>query len=146
MRLDLYLQEARHLAARQRSVLNEAAEMMQGQGSLSPLEENGVLHGLQVLTENAISKAKHMLKAAGQPVPISAYDVFQRLGELGFVDKSDVPHWNAIIGMRNRIVHDYLNLDIELILNLVRRDEHEFIHDFVVADFPQELNLASSSP
>jgi len=112
MRLDLYLQEARHLAARQVAILGDAASRLESGGSLSALEESGVLHALQVLTESAIGKAKHMLKAAGQPVPVSAYDAFETLGKLGFIEKGDVSHWNAIIGMRNRIVHDYLNLDV----------------------------------
>ncbi|WP_018871288.1 MULTISPECIES: DUF86 domain-containing protein [unclassified Thioalkalivibrio] len=143
MQLELYLQEVRHLAGRQRAVLDEAAERLEDGGSLSPLEENGVLHALQVLAENAIGKAKHMLKAAGQPVPVSAHDAFQALAGLGFVDPAEVPRWNAIVGIRNRIVHDYLNLDIGLILELVRRGEHQFIHDFLVADLPESLRPRS---
>lgn len=139
MQLDLYLQEVRHLAARQKAILDQAAARLRDGDALTPLEENGVLHALQVLSENAIGKARHMLKAAGQPVPVSAYDVFRTLGELGYVASGDVAHWNAIIGVRNRIVHDYLNLDIGLILELVRRDEHHFIYDFVVADFPEAI-------
>jgi len=139
MRLDLYLQETRHLAARQVSILDEAAERLESGGSLSSLEESGVLHALQVLTENAIGKAKHMIKAVGHPVPVSAYDAFETLGRLDLIVKDDVPHWNAIIGMRNRIVHDYLNLDMDLILELVRRGEHHFVHDFVAADYPDSI-------
>lgn len=139
MRLDLYLQEARHLAARQISILDDAASRLESGGSLSALEESGVLHALQVLTENAIGKAKHIIKAANQPVPVSAYDAFETLSRLDFIEKNDVPHWNTIIGMRNRIVHDYLNLDINLILELVRRGEHHFIHDFVAADYPESI-------
>jgi uncharacterized protein YutE (UPF0331/DUF86 family) len=51
--------------------LAEARERVLAGGSLSRLEQNGVLHALQVLVENAIGKAKHLIKAAGEPVPVS---------------------------------------------------------------------------
>lgn len=137
MRLDLYLAETRHLAARQTGILDQAAQAMAQGRTLTPLEENGVLHSLQVLTENAIGKAKHTLRAYGQPVPVSAYDAFQALGALGLIDRGEVAHWNAIIGMRNRIVHDYLNLDMELVLQLVRQQDYRFIHAYLMADLPE---------
>jgi len=137
MRLDLYLAETRHLAARQTVILDQAAQAMEQGRTLAPLEENGVLHSLQVLTENAIGKAKHTLRAYGQPVPVSAHDAFQALGALGLIDRDEVAHCNAIIGMRNRIVHEYLNLDMELVLQLVRQQDYRFIHDYLMADLPE---------
>ncbi|WP_299232494.1 DUF86 domain-containing protein [uncultured Halomonas sp.] len=134
MRFDLYLAETRQLAARQSAVLDQAAALLDRGHILSALEENGVLHSLQVLTENAIGKAKHILKAMGEPVPVSAYDAFKTLSILGQVDASDLPTWNAVIGLRNRIVHDYLNLDIEIVLALVAERKHHFIRDYLMAD------------
>ena len=34
---------------------------------------------------------------------------------------SDIP-WRAIIGMRNRIAHDYLNIDLDIVWEVVQRD------------------------
>lgn len=34
---------------------------------------------------------------------------------------SDVP-WRAVIGMRNRIAHDYLNIDIDVVWDVVQSD------------------------
>jgi uncharacterized protein YutE (UPF0331/DUF86 family) len=133
MRLDLYLAETRQLAARQSAVLDQAAALLDQGRTLSPLEENGVLHSLQVLSENAIGKAKHTLKAMGQPVPVSAYDAFRTLAVHGQIDSADLPIWNAVIGLRNRIVHDYLNLDIEVVLSLVAERKHHFIRDYLMA-------------
>jgi len=134
MRLDLYLAETRQLAARQNAVLDQAAALLDQGKTLSPLEENGVLHSLQVLTENAIGKAKHTLKAMGQPVPVSAYDAFKLLSVHGQVDATDLPIWNSVIGLRNRIVHDYLNLDIEVVLALVAERKYHFIRDYLMID------------
>ena len=33
----------------------------------------------------------------------------------------DVP-WRAIIGMRNRIAHDYLNIDLDVVWDVVQHD------------------------
>lgn len=33
----------------------------------------------------------------------------------------DVP-WRAVIGMRNRIAHDYLNIDLDIVWEVVQRD------------------------
>ncbi len=77
---------------------------------LSGLEQNGVLHALQVLTENAIGKAKQILKASGEPVPVSAYDAFTALARINEISVNELTAWNAIIGLRNRIVHEYMNI------------------------------------
>lgn len=134
MRLEAYLAETRQLAERQCALLNQAAKRLSEGDTLSDLEENGVLHALQVLTENAIGKAKHILKLQGHTVPVSAYDTFHQLIALGYLPKTDQPNWNAIIGLRNRIVHDYLNLNMSLVLEVVQTHRYHFIRDFLLAD------------
>ena len=100
---------------------------------LSRLEQNGVLHALQLLVENAVGKAKQLLKAAGKQVPLSAYDSFICLAELGIVKSSDLSVWNAAIGLRNRIVHDYMNTDMTRVLELVKKEQYRFITEFLLA-------------
>ena len=65
-------------------MLDEVQKRLQQSQSLSKLEEAGALHALQVLTENAIGKAKVTLKSLDQAVPISGYDAFAQLGDLGY--------------------------------------------------------------
>ena len=134
MRLDLYLAETRTLAARQKSVLEAAANKIKTEDGLSELEQNGVLHALQLLVENAIGKAKHILKAQSLPVPVSAYDAFRDLAALTHPAITDLEQWYSIIGLRNRIVHDYLNLDMQHVQRLVSNEAYMFIYDFLMAD------------
>lgn len=108
MRLDLYQQETALLARQQATLLDEARAALSTGRALTPLEQNGVLHPIQVLIENAIGKTKHLLKAAGEPVPLSAYDVFQELANIGILPPQTLTAWNNAIGLRNRIVHDYM--------------------------------------
>ena len=131
MRLDLYQAETQRLACEQSAMLDEARQKLAAKQFLSPLEQAGILHALQVLIENAIGKAKHLLKAVGDPVPVSAYDAFSSLVRVGVLLPENLPQWNEIISIRNRIVHDYMNIDMKVILALVQTAQHQFIIDFL---------------
>lgn len=132
MRLDLYQAETALIAQEQSALLDEARTTILSGGTLSRLEQNGVLHAIQVLVENAIGKAKQLLKAAGKQVPLSAYDSFIGLAELGIVKSSDLTDWNAIIGLCNRIVHDYMNNDLSRVLELVKNEQYRFVTAFLL--------------
>lgn len=132
MRLDLYQSETALIAQEQSSLLDEASERLKDGGILSRLEQNGVLHALQVLIENAVGKAKQLLKASDKQVPLSAYDSFVGLAHLGYISEVELPSWNAAIGLRNRIVHDYMNIDMQLVLELVKNRHYQFITGFLL--------------
>jgi uncharacterized protein YutE (UPF0331/DUF86 family) len=132
MRLDLYQAETERIAAEQTALLDEARDMLTGGRRLSALESNGVLHALQVLIENSIGKAKQWLKGKGEPVPVSAYDAFAALARVGLIASDDLPGWNALVGIRNRIVHDYMNIDLGRIHSLVLEDRYRFVSDFLL--------------
>jgi uncharacterized protein YutE (UPF0331/DUF86 family) len=134
VRLDLYQAETAHIAREQGALLDEARTKLLAGENLSRLEQNGVLHALQVLIENAIGKSKQRLKAAGEPVPVSAYDAFAALARRGGIHEDELPAWNAVIGLRNRIVHDYMNIDMARVLELVQLGRHEFVVIFLLAD------------
>ena len=141
MRLDLYQAETALIAQQQTSLLDEAAERLQSGGSLSRLEQNGVLHAIQVLVENAVGKSKQLLKAAEKQVPLSAYDSFVGLAELGYINEQKLPAWNAAIGLRNRIVHDYMNINMQWILELVKNDQYRFVSDFLMTPIAAVTHL-----
>ena len=132
MRLDLYQAETERIAAEQTALLEEAREALKGGRQLSALESNGVLHALQILIENAIGKAKQWLKTKGEPVPVSAYDTFATLARVGSIPSDDLPGWNALVGIRNRIVHDYMNIDLGRIHALVLEERYRFVTDFLM--------------
>ena len=131
MRLDLYQAETARIAAEQSALLAQARAIMT-QRNLSLLEQNGVLHALQVLIENAIGKAKQSLKSHQQPVPVSAYDTFAVLARTGEIDAASLPDWNAVIGLRNRIVHDYMNIDMDKVMALVTSSHEQFVTAFLL--------------
>jgi uncharacterized protein YutE (UPF0331/DUF86 family) len=133
MRLDLYQIETAQTAREQGSLLDEACQRLSDGERLSRLEQNGVLHALQVIIENAIGKAKQILKTQGEPVPVSAYDALASLERIGIIPTADLPAWNAAIGLRNRIVHEYMNIDIDRVLELVQVNQHKLVTAFLLA-------------
>ncbi len=131
MRLDLYQAECERIARQQQTVLDQVATRLRAGESLSLLEQGGVLHALQVLVENAIGKCKHWLKALNVAVPVSAYDAFFELQSLGYIEAATLNEWNAAIGLRNRIVHDYMSIDAALVNGLILAGKHHFIAEFL---------------
>jgi uncharacterized protein YutE (UPF0331/DUF86 family) len=135
MRLDLYQVETARIAAEQSALLAQAKAILSEGRALTPLEQGGVLHALQILIENAIGKAKQWLKASGQPVPISGYDAFSALANSALIAPADLPAWNAIIGLRNRLVHDYMNIDMDQVNTLLAADKDQFVVRFLLKEF-----------
>lgn len=132
MRLDLYQSETVLIAKEHSLLLDEARQQMMVGGSLSRLEQKGVLHALQVLVENSIGKAKQILKSKNENVPVSAYDALAALAQLKVISDADLTKWNAVIGLRNRIVHEYMNLDIERVLEFVKDEQDRFVTEFLL--------------
>lgn len=106
-----------------------------GAGFASPfsaLEYGGILHALQTLAENAIGKAKQLCRHHGGVVPPNAYDAFLQLQTLGIVSAQALVSWRNVIGLRNRIVHDYLNVDSLVIYDVLRRRDYALALDFLL--------------
>ena len=78
-----------------------------------------------MLTENAIGKAKLQIKQRQQAVPVSAFDAFAQLHREQLIDDEAMRNWTAAIGLRNRIVHEYLNVDMSVIETLVKERRYE---------------------
>jgi uncharacterized protein YutE (UPF0331/DUF86 family) len=136
MRLDLYHAECVRIADEQMALLDEAKQRILSGEPLTRLEQSGVLHAFQILIENAIGKSKHLLKSVGSTVPVSAYDAFASLAQKGEISLLALQEWNSTIGLRNRLVHDYMNIDMQLIYELIINDRPQFIAAFLRKPIP----------
>ena len=137
MYLELYQQETEKLAERNGKLLNALHDKLDSTEELSIIEEQAMLHALQVIIENAIGKARHLLKAKNEKVPISAYDLFERLYELGLIDVNAQQKWKKIIGLRNTIVHEYMKINITLVKAIVKKEQYSFVLNFLNSPFTQ---------
>jgi len=87
--------------------------------SWTRVERKGAERLLQILVEACIGVSKHWLKQQNKVLPTDAYSVFEKLMELQLIPVEEAQEWQRIIGMRNAIVHDYLNLDEKVIKAII---------------------------
>lgn len=135
MDLTLYQQQSEKLARFNRYLLDEAAQRLKQSADFTPMEEMGVLHSIQVIIENAIGKAKHILKMKQLSVPVSAYDSFELLAISDLITKEDLVIWRKIIGLRNSIVHEYMEVNMEIVFDVVKNHYYQFVLDFLTTPF-----------
>jgi uncharacterized protein YutE (UPF0331/DUF86 family) len=87
--------------------------------SWTRVERKGAERLLQTLVEACIGVSKHWLKQQNKVLPVDAYSVFEKLMDLQLISADEAQDWQRIIGMRNAIVHDYLNLDEKVIKAII---------------------------
>ena len=92
-----------------------------------------LVENIKGTANEVIGKAKQQLKARGETGPVSAYDAFAALARVGCIPADSLPAWNAVIGLRNRIVHDYMNVDMEKIFAFLRAHGDRPVLDFLRA-------------
>lgn len=136
MDFNAYQTETTFITRERERLLDDVRDRLHRQECLSRLEQNGVLHALQVLLENAIGKAKHLLKAHDESVPTSAYDAFTALARLHIISSMDLDYWYSGIGLRNRIVQDYMNININLVLSWISSRQYQKLVAFLLTPMP----------
>jgi uncharacterized protein YutE (UPF0331/DUF86 family) len=141
MKIELYQAETEKICRLHQNILEEARDRLQMGNNFSNMEKQGIIHSLQVLIENAIGKAKHLLKLKQQTIPTSAYDVFELLQQLDIINDSD--KWQKTIGFRNTIVHEYMNVSETIVFAIIEKQEYQFILDFLNKPFAEFLTATN---
>ncbi|MBB1465194.1 DUF86 domain-containing protein [Vibrio sp. SG41-7] len=85
---------------------------------------------LQVFTEMCIGLSKHMVKKIQNKSVIEAYQSFSILKEHNLISSNELRAWKQIIGMRNGLVHDYLNIDLLIIEDILRERHYQTLAEF----------------
>lgn len=67
-----------------------------------------------------------------EAVPVSAYDAFAQLHRDKLITDEAMRNWTAAIGLRNRIVHDYLNVDMSVIEALIKEQKYQLQVQFLL--------------
>lgn len=127
--LQLYLTEA---TKHQQDYCQQLDELRAdlAQGELRRRDYLAIERLLQVLTELCIGLAKHCLKQYQHNAAADAYQTFTQLHQHGFLSADELAQWRQIIGMRNGLVHDYLNIDINIIRLVVAQGHYQTLGAF----------------
>jgi len=99
------------------------------QRALNQYEYRAAERTLQILIEACIGIAKHWSYAVTKTAPADAYTAFETLAQSGIEDIEPI-EWRKIIGMRNALVHDYLNIDAEIIRIVIRKSSYQALFTF----------------
>jgi len=87
---------------------------------------------LQIFTELCVGLSKHWVKLLQKETPSEAYQSFMLLRENGVISSDELIRWRKIIGMRNGLVHDYLNIDLLILENVLREAHYTALNDFSI--------------
>ena len=128
---EAYVISMRQHVQEQLETLNELAEAIKLQ-PLRKIERLAAERSLQIMIEAAIGVAKHCCKKAGKT---NSGDAYKNLLTAHDLLNSNIPHatLKGAVGMRNAIVHDYLNLDWARIEAVIVNQQYQTLGDFIEA-------------
>ncbi len=126
-------QQSAYLSA-QRQHLEECEQDLAELGTLleqrpwSRIERHAAERSLQLLIEACIGLAKHWAREETGMACRDAITGFERLQDAGRIE-SDIP-WRKIIGLRNVLVYDYLDVDPDIVKSVIADRHYHTIIDF----------------
>ena len=124
-----YAQEMQvHIAQYEREC--QSITLLLAQRPLSNLEYRALERLLQLSIEAAIGLAKHWGKKLNTVAANDAYQTFLLLRQYDKLTSDELITWRKIIGMRNALVHEYLEIDETLIKSIAEKSEYKTIFIF----------------
>jgi len=97
--------------------LLEALEAARGRGRAALdrdiRDELHVEHALQLAIQACIDVGAHLVSELGLRTPDDYGQIFQSLGREGRLDRDLAKRLERAVGMRNLLVHEYLDIDLD---------------------------------
>ncbi len=142
MKFEDYLQKSKDIANEEKEILDFLS--LKGIDTLSKIEIRAVKSSLQTLIENAIGKAKRVLKYYNCPiVPSRSKDAVYFLYECGAIGEEMYSALVSAIGFRNCLVHDYMKFDIDVMYKILEEKRYMDVYDFIVSDVKYSKTVIS---
>ena len=128
MNYDAYVQAIQEQVAIHSQQLTQ---LSQKSAPLSQLERTAAERSIQIVIEALIGSSKQLGKKHQLPARTNAYQALLQLAPVADFDDKTLAQLKGAIGMRNAIVHDYLNLNWDLIGRVIKDQEYLLIVDTV---------------
>lgn len=84
--------------------------------------QDSIILNIQRACESAIDMANHVVKVRALGVPQTTRELFSLLEEAKIIPETVSEKLQAMVGFRNVAVHDYTNLDLDIVESII---DHE---------------------
>jgi len=89
-------------------------------------KQDSVILNLERASQATIDIATHIVKVKGLGLPNSSRELFDLLLENNIISKDICKQMQGMVGFRNIAVHDYQNLNIEIVVAIVEKHLGDF--------------------
>lgn len=138
MKFQEYLQNTVRLANEEKEILDELAS----KDKLDKIEIRAAKNSLQTMIENAIGKAKKILKHYNCPmVPTRNKDAFIFMYEIGLIDEERFKSLSMAVGFRNSMIHDYMEFNVDILYSILKDRKYDEVYNFLIETPNYSSNL-----
>jgi uncharacterized protein YutE (UPF0331/DUF86 family) len=89
-------------------------------------KQDSVILNLERLSQATIDIATHIIRVRNLTLPNSSREVFDILQNANYITRQTSANMQKMVGFRNIAVHDYQNLNIEIVINIVKNHLTDF--------------------
>jgi uncharacterized protein YutE (UPF0331/DUF86 family) len=89
-------------------------------------KQDSVILNLERASQAAIDIATHIVKTRNLGLPNTSRELFDLLLEAGIISDESCRQMQGMVGFRNIAVHDYQNLNIEIVVAIVEKHLGDF--------------------
>ena len=89
-------------------------------------KQDSVILNLERVSQASIDIATHIVKVKGLGLPNTSRELFDLLLENGIISENISKQMKGMVGFRNIAVHDYQNLNIEIVVAIVEKHLGDF--------------------
>ncbi len=106
--------------------LNELSKVTEDDFKLDFRNYNSALRLLQISIESIIDIGNHIISRRGFDPPVTYSDVFEILRKNNIISAECMDKCINMVKFRNRIVHIYFEIDLNMVLKLMKEDLGDF--------------------
>ena len=86
---------------------------------------DSVLRRLQTSIEALLDIGRYIISNLGLRIPSTNAEVIEILRDEGFIPEDDAQRYIQMVGFRNRVVHEYNTIDLELLYKILQEESND---------------------
>ena len=110
-------------------------------------KQDSVILNLERASQATIDIATHIIKVKKLGLPNSSRELFDILLEYGYISDNIANQMKGMVGFRNIAVHDYQNLNIDIVITVIEKhliDFEKYIEE-IISNYIRGYTIAHSN-